>query len=99
MNIGFAKELYEFEWKLRDHFTNWLQTPMTTLTVLGAAMAYLVQYESFHSQVRETAFYCTLFGAAAAWAFAVYCIARSFWGYTYQKLPRLFQAQRAFFGT
>jgi hypothetical protein len=62
---------------------------MTTLTVLGAAIAYLIQNENFTSQTREIWFYCSILGAGSAWALAVYCIARSFWGYTYQKLPRL----------
>lgn len=89
MQLELAKELYEFEWRLRDNVTSWLQVPMTALIVLAAAIAFLYQHAAFQSGAMTTVFRGTIAAAAVLWAYATFCVARSFFGYDYEKVPNL----------
>ena len=65
MDLELAKSLYAFEWELRDKLTSWLQTPITTLTVLGAAISYLLQTYVPGTDQRAAFFYATIAVASA----------------------------------
>lgn len=88
MKLDLAKEFYLDEWTRRDQLSAGIGTPITVLTAIGGTVVLMIQsFSNGHFRL-TTVFAGAACSAVASLLVATYCIARSYHGYEYQRVPR-----------
>lgn len=100
MDRDFYRALYEAEWGRREQLGASLGTPLTVLTIVGAAFGWCYQNARVPSNGLDWLPSAGLGLALVFFLRAVYILARSYHGYTYRQIPsasqiRAFQVELA----
>lgn len=87
MNRDIYKDHYQFEWDHRSHLTSALNVPIAVATVIGGALAVMVQ--SFNYQTDFTTYIFVALSALSATSIvvAVFFLFRALHGYQYERTP------------
>jgi hypothetical protein len=87
MNGDIYKDHYQFEWDHRSHLTSALNVPIAVATVIGGALAVMVQ--GFNYQNDSPTYFFVGFSALSAISIvvAVFFLFRALHGYQYQRVP------------
>jgi hypothetical protein len=87
MNRDIYKEHYQFEWDHRTHLTSSLNIPIAVATVIGSALAVMVQSFSYQADLTTNLFIVLIVLSATSIVVAIFFLFRALHGYEYQRIP------------
>jgi len=78
---------YDFELEQRNSIASAINIPMMAITILGGALSAVILGFSYASNL-ITYLFCTIVGLSIiSLSYSLFCVFKSFLGYSYQKLP------------
>lgn len=87
MERDIFQKQYDFELEQRNRIASATNIPIVALTILGGALSSMIIGFKYLQGIETYAFIVVISISIASMIFSLYCVVRTFLGYSYQKIP------------